>query len=130
MNHPLLHPTLPDQRAEYGWDRALGFFVQLYCDGVSTRSTDRLRADHDHDRPLKGALDVLVEAGFTTWNDLNAARRMGAVMRIEAMPADVARAATIVNMDVSCNQMAWHEGSGEHVMSPVQRSLRFRVVAI
>ena len=96
MNHTLLHPTLPNQRADYGWDRALGFFVQLYCDGVPTRSTDRLQADHDHERPLKGALDVLVEADFTTWDDLTAARGMAAVMPIEALPADIARAATIV----------------------------------
>ena len=97
MTHTLLHPTLPNQRADYGWDRALGFFVQLYCHGMPTRSYDRLQADHDHERPLKGALDVLVEAGFTTWDDLTTARSMAAVMPVGALPADIARAATIVH---------------------------------
>ena len=97
MNHNLPHPTLASQRADYGWDRAQGFFVQLYSDGVPTRNTGRMQVDHGHERPLKGARYVLAEAGFTTRGDRTDARCMGAVTPIEALPADSARAATIVH---------------------------------
>ncbi len=99
MRFRLDHPHDRRLRAEYGWDAAVGFFVEAWFphDTKPTLSFSALDDEgYDQRRPLRQALEVLAELGFFTLTDLDEAIRSGDELLPEEMPKRLRRVAEVV----------------------------------
>lgn len=72
--HKLNHPQLKGLTATYGWDPALGFFVDVPPHRGPPRRPraeyDALQPGYDQRGPLQGALGFLADQGFLSREDL------------------------------------------------------------
>ncbi len=57
----------------YGFDHAVGFFVEVRPRGRKTLYYDRLQSNYNHERPLLGALMFLVSVNVISQDDLDGA---------------------------------------------------------
>lgn len=73
----LKHSTEKKLVATYGWDRALGYFVEVpAAKGPPKRARaeyDAVQPGYDHAEPLKGALYFLAAQGFFSIDQLEEA---------------------------------------------------------
>jgi len=99
MRFKIKHPRNTSLVAAYGWDRALGYFVDIRphkAQGIPRVEYDAVSDSYDHQRPLRGALEVLIEHGFMTRDDLEAALTSMQHMDSEEMEAPQRRCAEVV----------------------------------
>jgi hypothetical protein len=94
MQFSLKHPKRKRLKATYGWDRAIGFFVEIEDDGVCTVEYDRLHQPYDE---LPGALRLLVEEGFLAAGDVSDALRLGGALLRHEMDPGPGRAAMVID---------------------------------
>ena len=92
MRFKLRHPIRADVRVRYGWDRVLGFFIELRDDRARLEY-DALQDDYDG---LTGALTFLVFHRFFDQADLDAALERLHHELPEQMPARLERIATVI----------------------------------
>ncbi len=93
MPHLLRHPTARKRTATYGFDRAVGFFVNIERKDMLIAEYDRLRPGYDE---LNGALRFLVEHGFLQAADIDEAVRLSPVLLPEEMEPGAGRAAEVI----------------------------------
>ena len=99
MRFKIKHPQDTSFGAVYGWDRALGYFVDIRRHralGIPRVEYDAVSDSYDHQRPLRGALDVLVEHRFITRDDLESALNSRQYMDPKEMEEPVRRCAEVV----------------------------------
>ena len=99
MRFKIKHPQDTSLGAAYGWDRALGYFVDIRpheAQGIPRVEYDAVSDGYDHQRPLRGALEVLVEHGFISRDDLESALDLMRYADPEELEAPVRRCAEVV----------------------------------
>jgi hypothetical protein len=90
------HPTDALTYAWYGWDQAIGFFVEVRRARGVVATYDAV-SDADHStRPFEGALRFLACVGFFTAEEIGEALRCGQAELPEEVPAAIARIARVV----------------------------------
>jgi hypothetical protein len=94
MRFALKHPKRKRLKATYGWDLALGFFVEIEDDGVCTLEYDRVHPPYDE---LNGALRLLVAEGFLSASDVDDAVRLGGALLPHEMDPGPGRAAVVID---------------------------------
>ena len=89
------HPTRPGVKAHYGWSPYLGgFFVEVYTGQITYYYSP---ATTGSETTLRGALGVLVEHEFTTWDDIYAATKQLQLYLVEEIDdSELQMAAAIV----------------------------------
>lgn len=92
----LRHPTDPQGSAHYGWDGVIGWFVELRRSGRVVGCYDALKPGYDAERPLEGALQTLVDAGFFSHDDIGEAVMRGEEELPEDMPEPIRRVAYVI----------------------------------
>ncbi|HZZ83931.1 MAG TPA: hypothetical protein VFE30_05300 [Anaeromyxobacteraceae bacterium] len=93
MRNVLKHPTARKRTATYGFDRAVGFFVNIEREGMLIAEYDRLRPGYGE---LNGALRLLVEQGFLQAADIDEAVRLCPVLLPAEMEPGAGRAAEVI----------------------------------
>jgi len=99
MRFKIEHPQDTSLGAAYGCDRALGYFVDIRPNeslGIPRVEYDAVSDGYDHQRPLRGALEVLIEYGFISREDLESALELVRYMDPEDMAAPARRCAEVV----------------------------------
>lgn len=92
----LPHPTDPKRRARYGWDHAVGFFVEVIEHRRLVAKYDVLNPGYDAGAPLEGAIRVLSREGFFTVDDIGEAIVRGMHELPDEMPAHLAAVAAVI----------------------------------
>ena len=93
MRFEIKHPTDADVTADYGWDRAVEFFVTVYLADGEVASYDRLHRGYAH---LDGALRFLAKHGFFSVDELEESLMRMGDERPEDMPDPFRGCAEIV----------------------------------
>ena len=96
MKFSILHPEHENIRAEYGWDHAIGFFVQVFEDAYPTAEYDALQPRYNRARPLNGALAFLVSQTFFSGDELEEALARMSVEEWSEIPEPARRVAQVV----------------------------------
>lgn len=95
MTFEIEHPTKPGVKARYGWSPYLGGFLVEVCVGQDVLHYSPVTTDSE--TTLRGALGVLVEHEFTTWDDIYAATKQLQLYLVEEIDdSEVRMAATII----------------------------------
>jgi hypothetical protein len=101
MRFSIDHPSDPVWRADYGFDPFVGFFAEVFIgadpDTAAILIYDRLQRGYDHQFPLQGALDFLVEHGFIGREDLADALRWAADEGARTPPRRLRPAVQVIN---------------------------------
>ncbi len=92
----LTHPADPRRSARYGWDHAVGCFVEVIENRRVVVKYDVLNPGYDAVRPLEGALLVLSAAGFFSCDDIGEAIIRGMQELPDEMPAHLAGVAEVI----------------------------------
>lgn len=93
MRFELKHPKKRNVMAAYGWDRALGFFVEVSFGGMPTAEYDQRHPPYD---ALNGALRLLVAEGFLAAGDVDECLRLGGALLPGEMDPGPRRAAEVI----------------------------------
>ncbi len=94
MRYELQHPEEDHVKAVYGFDHAIGFFVEVWVDDAPLLAYDETRSNYRH---LEGALDLLAEAEFFSREDVADAHKWLRHLMLDDIPeADTRRAAEVV----------------------------------
>lgn len=99
MRFTIEHPQDSTCCATYGWDRALGFFVDIRPSrplGTARVEYDATQDNYRHQRPLRGALDLLVQHGFIARDDLDQAFSLMQQLDPEQLEPAVGRCAQLL----------------------------------
>jgi len=93
MRYELQHPDEERVQAAYGWDRAIGFFVQVERDGEVVEEYDALHPGYDD---LKGAIPFLVEHEFFDEDDVFEAMDLMKIMISDEMEGSMRVCAEVI----------------------------------
>lgn len=99
MRFKIQHPEDISLHAAYGWDRALGYFVDILprrALEIPRVEYDALQPCYDQRRPLRGALDVLVRHGFIVRHHLDEAFESMQYVDHQDMEESVRRCAEVL----------------------------------
>ena len=95
MTFEIEHPTKPGIKARYGWSPYHGGFLVEVCVGQNVLRYSPITTESE--TTLRGALDVLVENEFTTWDDIYAAAKHLQLYLVEEIDdSEIRIAATII----------------------------------
>jgi len=90
------HPTIANRIARYGWLAPRGFWIDVIDEGKIVATYDASSDAYDHRRPLNACLELFVERGFFSADDLESALYAMSEREPEQLRGNVRRAARAV----------------------------------